>query len=193
VGPSSPSGIVVENSINVTFSGDSRVPCGRCGRPAQIINGTYDFVGDVVRMVRSADLSLAEVVDLQRAVKAARSGDDPEAFAAEHPNLAPVVQQIILQAPGRDWVTMLVMVLAIVIPYLQARAYHQDEVRARDAPHAQPVTTTSLTDEEIAKIAARLEQRLDHRVKPPVPATPRDAQRKKRPGKTYGKTKRRGR
>lgn len=76
-----PSGIALSNVINVTFRGNSTT-CPRCRSPASIIDGSFDFVGNVLR-VHSAPPETIEVIKiLQEALREAQSGKpDDEVLA----------------------------------------------------------------------------------------------------------------
>ena len=80
----------VSRATDITFAGIHTFPCPRCGRPAEVIPGTYDFVGDLVRRVRDADLSIDDLEAIRaRLTKARERGAtiDPAQFAAEHAQL----------------------------------------------------------------------------------------------------------
>jgi hypothetical protein len=151
-------GFHIENSTDVTFEG-SPTTCPRCGRQASIVSGTYDFVGGVVRMVRDANLTLADVNALRRAAAQAReTGQAPEEFVAANPAAAPIVNLIVQQRPGRDWLIVFLMVVTVVISYLQNAKYHaEDQQQQRSA--ATP-TTLVLTEGQVSKIAREVGTKL---------------------------------
>jgi hypothetical protein len=152
---------------------------------AKIVDGTYDFVGGIVRLARDADLTLADVARLRQAAKAARRAQQaPEDFAAANPELAPLVNLIVQQKPGRDWLVILLMVLAIVVPYL--RTAEQDQ---QQQPRTTTPTTLVLSDREIVAIERAVGARLEPKTTRPRP-TQRPAKRPKRPAKKYGRNKR---
>jgi hypothetical protein len=189
-------GIHIENSTDITFTG-AGITCPNCGRPADIVSGTYDFVGGVIRLVRDANLTLSQIEELRRAAKEARkTGQQPDAFVSAHPDLAPIVKLIIEQRPGRDWLVILLMVLAIVVPYLQNAKYH-----AEDRQQAAPPTPTTLvlTQGDLDAITRDVTATLRTSTAQKSPPAPRPKSqgskpaRKKRPGKQHGKNKRRHR
>jgi hypothetical protein len=64
-------GIVVENSTNVTF-GSLTVQCPSCGGPARVLDGTYDFVGNTIRLVDGPAYTRAQLTALMGLLKKAR-------------------------------------------------------------------------------------------------------------------------
>ncbi len=183
-------GIRVENSTNITFQGGSTT-CARCGGRARIVSGTYDFIGGVVRVVRDADLSIAQLNHLRQAAsQARRTGQSPQEFVEANPEMAPVINLMLQQPAGRDWLILLLAVLAIVIPFVQAAEYHaEDEAReARTNP-----TTLVINEREINALASRIAVQVEKDTAHES-TTGKDVnaqKRPKRPGKTYGKNKRR--
>jgi hypothetical protein len=178
-------GIVAIESTGITFQGSS-VSCPACGGTAKIVDGTYDFVGGVVRLARDADLTLADINRLRIAAKRARqSKQAPDDFLAANPELAPIVNLIVQQKPGRDWLVILLMVLAIIVPYLRSA-----EQGAQQQAHAATPTTLVLTDGEIATIEKAVEAKIERKVSAMPRPTAKPKKREKRPGKKYGRNKR---
>jgi hypothetical protein len=155
----------------------------RCGAIANVISGTYDFIGDVVRMVRASDLTLDVLREAKAAAEAARaSAMSAEAFATANPRLAPIVNVIVEQKGNRDWLAIFIAVLTLM-PYLVPEP--------ADAPPTPP-TTRSLSDDDVERISGDVAQRLawtSSRQAPP--RRERGGARKKRPAKTHGRDKRR--
>jgi hypothetical protein len=176
------------DSTNVTFQ-DCVATCPRCGGTAAIVSGTYDLVGGVVRLVRDADLTLAQVRELGRAAAEARKGGQAaNDFVAENPRAAPIVNLIVQQAGGRDWLMILIAVLAIVIPYLQHAQFHADDRQER---RSSPPTTVDLSDEDVDTLAEKIGRKIQSTTsEPPPKRTPKPQARPKKRPKTYGKTKR---
>jgi hypothetical protein len=147
----------------------------------------------VVRLVRDAGLGLAEVNEIRRAANQARkTGQAPEEFIAANPAVAPIVNLIIQQGRGRDWFVMLLMVLAIIVPYLQNAEYHTEEERQRAA--LRPATTQVLSESALSAIERELGARVraeqaQHFGSPAIRQHTKTT-RKRRPPKRHGKTKR---
>jgi hypothetical protein len=162
---------------------------------AEVISGTYDFIGGVVRLVRDSNLSLSELHAIRRAAAAARdSRQTPDVFAAANPAAAPIINLLIQHGKGRDWLVVFLMVLTIVISYMQNAEYHtDDEHQATKPPPA--VTTQLLTTQDLTQI----EQRIEHRLAADTPAagsirrppTTSARQPKRKRPKHYGQSKRR--
>jgi hypothetical protein len=109
-------------------------------------------------------------------------------FAATNPAAAPIVNLLIQQGKGRDWLVVLLMVLTIVISYMQNAEYHaEDEHQA--AAHPPSITTQALNPSDITQLQQRIERRLEA---PQAPAVQhgRPAHLKRKQPKRYGKTKR---
>ncbi|MGN6867989.1 MAG: hypothetical protein ACTHMY_06250 [Solirubrobacteraceae bacterium] len=158
---------------------------------ADIVAGTYDFIGNVVRLVRDANLTLGEVNNLRRAAQQARqSGRSAEDFAAANPTIAPIVRVIVQQDHSGQALAILIAVLLAVVGYLQAATYHADEQRAQ--PARPPQTTIALSDRQVARIEqqviAKMETR-SHQAATVKTKPPTRSARKKRPPKEFGKNK----
>jgi hypothetical protein len=134
---------------------------------------------------------LAELNEIREAAnQAQRSEQTPEAFAAANPAVAPIINLIVQQKPDRDWLVILLMVLAIVIPYLQNAEDHRHAEREAHAPAVR--TTQQLVPQTLAAIERRIEQRLEHDRRGTAPRnTPRQAKRKKQKRYGHAKPKRR--
>jgi hypothetical protein len=184
-------GFHIANSTDVTFEGETAVTCPNCGQNAKVITGTYDFVDDLVHLVRDANLSHRDVIDLRRAAEQAReAGKAPEDFAAENPAVAPIINILIQQQrQGRDALVVFLMVLTILIPFLQSARYHGEDQHQQQA--APPPTTRMLRDHDAQRIANQLERKINPGLA--APEAKKAAARRKRPPKKYGKNKRRHR
>lgn len=171
--------------------------CPNCGRPANIVSGTYDFVDGVVRLVRDANLTLAQVNELRRAAaQARRTGQVAEEFISANPVAAPIVNLLVQQAPGRDWLIVLLMVLTIVVGVLQMgqnAEYHADDQRQRKAtPTPSTLTLTNRQLDQITqRVTAKLQMRRNRHHLGGAATRPQagNTARKKRPPKRYGQAK----
>lgn len=64
----------IENSSDITLQGN-RETCPRCGQLANIQDGTYDFVGNVISAIRAPGVMRADVLALQNIAKSVQSGE----------------------------------------------------------------------------------------------------------------------
>ncbi len=115
-------------------------------------------------------------------------------FAAANPAAAPIINLLIQQGKGRDWLVVLLMVLTIVISYMQNAEYHEDDERqATKLPPA--VTTQILTTRDLTQIEQRIEHRLMSEARAATsvrrPQTSSTRQPKRKQPKRYGRSKRR--
>ena len=182
-----PNFFVGVKATDVTFQGGSW-PCPECGAQASIVSGTYDIdIDGIVRLVRDADLTLAEIARLRSLVREARkSGQTSEDFAAANPELAQIVNLIIQQAPGRDWLMILITVLTLVFTSLQSAHYHAEDEQRQARP-----TTLVLSDGQIRAIGEAVKAEIEPGIAGKRPRPPRKVRKRpKRPGKTYGQNKR---
>jgi hypothetical protein len=187
-----------------------------------IVSGTYDFVGGMVRLVRDADLSLSRIRELSRQVIPGASAQD---FAEANPDVAAIVQAIAEAAAARghggQWVRDFLLVLSIVMAVyfgmkqvdlaseqvdLGRRQVEQTEQQQPDDSSGVPASTGALTDEDIARLVVAVQQTMSVRetqdTPPPVSrrsvggqssAQGPQPKRRKRPGKTFGRDKKRPR
>jgi len=180
-------GFHIEESTGISFQG-STVKCPRCGKPATINSGTYDFVGGIVRVVRDANLSLSDLNAIRAAAAhARRTGQTPEAFATAHPAAAPIVNLIVQQRALTQWLAILVAVLGIVINHLENAERQAQGPQAHARPPA--LTTKMLSREAMTSMERRIEHQVEQRFTGRLGGRSRPTTKRKQP-KQYGQAKR---
>jgi hypothetical protein len=191
-GQGHPRGIVIENSTDITLGGGT-VPCPRCGRPADIVPGTYDFVGDVIRLVRSADLSAEQVAALAAVLTEAQDrGEvpDPADVTQAHPEFAAIIQALTEATKDQkrrdNWVQALVVLLTILASYLISEREMQQAERQHQESQRQASTRT-LSDEDAERLGAEFARKFKSVIGSTPPQT--KSKQRRRPPKTYGKNK----
>ena len=181
--------INASNSTGVTISNVGGAKCPRCKvGTGWIRDGTYDFTGEAITAFRAIDpAALSNVRDVLREAKADRitPAQAADQIIVSAPELETLVRQMQGWRDAKWWIMALLAVLAVVVPLLtQDDGLSVEDQRAlergiRDAivqtggPAPQPKPPPGVTI----------------RKPPPPPARVRA----KRPGKTYGKAKRRKR
>lgn len=162
----------------------SRTRCPNCGGVADIIDGTYEFVDDVLVKIRDVGLTLDELKILSAAAEAVRTGEQTsDEFAAAHPEVAPIIQLITVHVGQRDWPLFFLSLLAAVIIMFGQMELQKEGVLAPTPP----ATTQALTDDDLDAISERVKSECAPPSKPPRSKTP--AAKRKRPPKTHGKHK----
>jgi hypothetical protein len=113
------SGIVAENSHNISFVGSTAGPCPNCGGTGEIPDGVYDFVGDTVRVVASSGYSHAQLQKIATLLIQARAAGMPAADVAtaledEAPELAVIAKRLLVPKTPADLVAWLTLLLLVV-------------------------------------------------------------------------------
>jgi hypothetical protein len=178
-----PSGIVAENSRDISFTGCTAGPCPNCGGTGEVPDGVYDFVGDTIRVVASTGYSRQQLERLAALVVQAREARTPAAdvvatLEREAPELAGLAKRLLVPKTPADlaaWLTLLLMVLQMFI------ARPASEVSEKDVERL-----TERAVERAIKPPARAPQQADRgqtpEVKrpPPPPRKQREARKRQR-------------
>lgn len=67
-----PSGIVVENSLNVTFSNISVESCPSCGHTGHVSDGVFNFIGNTIELLSGPQRTIFELENLAKILKKAK-------------------------------------------------------------------------------------------------------------------------
>jgi hypothetical protein len=107
--------IQASNALGITFS-NITVPCSNCGGPAKTVDGTFDFVGNAMRVHPGAPQRTIEILKvLQSALREAEGGASDEkvidTIARASPVLASAIQRKTKQG-GFILITLLLALLA---------------------------------------------------------------------------------
>jgi hypothetical protein len=91
-----------------------------------MVSGTYSLVSGLLRMVRDTDVTVEQLRRLRDAAEAARQRDTPalEDLLADEPSLIPFVNEVARHFPGQPLLLMLLVVLGVLLPYMEAAAHH---------------------------------------------------------------------
>ncbi len=100
-GTAFPSGIFIENSTNITMTGNRSGPCPRCGGMGRVPDGRYDATKDSIHIMATSATSIESLRRLEAILRGVnRPGVTGQAVAAaiktqapEFSALAPIVQR----------------------------------------------------------------------------------------------------
>jgi hypothetical protein len=155
-------------------------------------DGTYEFLGDAIRVLAAPAHSRA---DLKRLLvltqKAQEQHADPDEVTAtianEFPDLAPTIN-VFVQSGGEKARWALALLVAVLTMLLQAAPLVNDQGATSD-------DVERMTERVVSALRAHpvRDPRTTDRGRGAPAGRPKTAQRKKRPGKTYGQNKRRKR
>jgi hypothetical protein len=67
-----PSGIVVENSLNITFNNISVGPCPSCGQRGHVSDGVFNFIGNTIELLSGPERTIIELENLAKILKNAK-------------------------------------------------------------------------------------------------------------------------
>jgi hypothetical protein len=180
---------LIGGDVRVTFENTGFGPCPGCGGMGRVLDGSYEFIGDTIKVLGAPAWSHEKLTWLEERIRAAQAGaestDDVIEDITEHaPELAELFRSLLKK--GWTGLQVLVAILAVVT-YLQSR----------EDP---PATSTQI--EHVDQVLERLEhqplassQQSPHHPKAASKprARPVDRARKRRPAKTYGRNKKRRR
>jgi hypothetical protein len=121
-----PSGIFVENSRDITFTGCTAGPCPRCGGTGEIPDGVYDFVGEAMRVIAAPRYSRERLVRIAAILAQARQSGAPAAqivaaLEDEAPELSDLARRLLVPRTPAELAGFLVVLLMVVQIYLMAK------------------------------------------------------------------------
>ncbi len=68
-----PSGIVTENAINITLSGNKSGPCPKCGGMGHIPDGTFNFINNTIEILQAPERTISELTQLEQILRQTKS------------------------------------------------------------------------------------------------------------------------
>ena len=90
-----PSGIVADNSTNVSISNCTAGPCPKCGGLGHIPDGVYNFIGDSIELLSGPQRSLNELKKLAYILETAKKREtNPQALKNEIKRSVPELSSI---------------------------------------------------------------------------------------------------
>ena len=131
--------IAIEGNVQGLTLQGNRETCPRCGAWAELPDGTFDVIGDAIRVLSASDLTRERLLRLQAILQAANEGriseeEAEEAVAAESPEIATLLQRL---RPKMGRALILFVSSAISILAAQALAEHRDHAATpADVQHA---------------------------------------------------------
>lgn len=171
----------------------SQKPCPKCGAQTIQLNDAKPLPIQIITAVRDADLTDDELLDLADAVREAPSDTTPRELGERVPSASKIIS--IASRGGEHWIELLALVLATIAFYVShtdaqqahrdaqqaselahqdAQQAHQDAERARqddgqnERQNAREATrkTSSLSDEDVRRIALQIEAELERHSTP---------------------------
>lgn len=89
------SGIAVENSRNITLSGNRSGPCPRCGGMGSVIDGVFNVAGDVIEILSAPQRTIESLQKLSEVLKqAAEDKNTPEELSKNINEIVPEFSNI---------------------------------------------------------------------------------------------------
>jgi hypothetical protein len=111
-----------ENSTDITFE-DIGVRCRRCGKEANGIDGTFDFVENAIRVKQAPPKTIEILKALQGAIAAARAGADQEAIVDELQRQSPEFAGLARQAIRKGGLASLIAILLYLLTSCSANVH----------------------------------------------------------------------
>lgn len=117
------SGIFVENSSNISFSGNRSGPCPNCGGMGHVPDGVFNFIGNTIEILSAPERTVYELLSLAKILKEARDkGDSKEQVTARIEKELPALSILarLLPTNKSELYGFLGVVLAAVALYTQS-------------------------------------------------------------------------
>ena len=154
------SGFFVENSTNISFSGNRSGPCPRCGGMGHVPDGVFNFIGDTIQILSAPERTVSELLGLSRILREARArGEDKEQVTAriekEFPSLSVLAN--LLPANKNELYGFLGVVIAAVALYAQSA----------DKPPSQTVVNVTQIVQQITNEQPRNQSLVQSPIVPP--------------------------
>lgn len=67
------SGIFVENSTNISFSGNLAGPCPSCGGMGHVPDGVFNFIGNTIEILSAPERTIADLTRLAQILREAKA------------------------------------------------------------------------------------------------------------------------
>jgi SEC-C motif len=117
------SGFFIENSTNVSFSGNKSGPCPRCGGMGSVPDGVFNFIGNTIEILSAPGRMVSDLLGLAKILREARDkGENKEQVVAriekELPSLSVLTR--LLPTNKSELYGFLGVVIAAVALYTQS-------------------------------------------------------------------------
>ncbi len=110
-----PSGMAVANSRDMTFQGNTAGPCPKCGGMGKVIDGTFDFVGNSVKVKKAPQTTIDVLNILQNAMELARSGSSQEEVISKISEASPDLGEKATTIYSRGGLPMLILFIFFLL------------------------------------------------------------------------------
>ena len=145
------SGIQIENSANISFSGCTAGPCPKCGGNGNVPDGIYSFFDQTIHILSAKERTREEFAKLAALLKAAKQRNtSANELAAEIEQKVPSLSMLgVLLPKDRNetlqYISLLLAIISIVIalkPSAPSITVNQviEQVVVASAAEARPVT-----------------------------------------------------
>ena len=159
---------------------NSRSSCPRCGRASPIPNGSYDFIGNIVRAFRAPGVTQSEILALRDIAQATKDGKLSGAEAAEQAaELNSLFATLLEWANGNA--AALGLLIGIITLLISIYSIHDSDMSS-DQAHSdaqQQIQATQSETQVLQKIYEALQQQ--HAPAPSPATTTQPKQMKPRP------------
>ena len=70
------SGIIVENSTNISFAGNRSGPCPNCGGMGHVPDGVFNFIGNTIEILSAPERTISELTRLAQILREAKANSE---------------------------------------------------------------------------------------------------------------------
>src|SRR4030065_663226 len=70
------SGVFVENSTNISFTGNRAGPCPKCGGMGHIPDGVFNFIGNTIEILSAPERTISELMRLVQILREAKANSE---------------------------------------------------------------------------------------------------------------------
>lgn len=111
--------LVGAKGSNISLGGAKIGPCPSCGGIGRVPEGTYDLIGDTLRVVKAAAFEKTEldaVIEILEKRAQGRLTDEEvlEQVEADAPTLTPTVKDYLAKSDPASWLALLIAVLTLI-------------------------------------------------------------------------------
>jgi hypothetical protein len=125
-GTAFPSGIFIENSSNVTLSGNTAGPCPKCGGIGNVPDGLFNFVGETIEVLSAPIRTYDELARLNLIVRQARAHNQSPQFVIsriedEIPSLSNLIKWPQNRSELYAFLALIIALLTLILPFMQSQ------------------------------------------------------------------------
>ncbi|MHA6250738.1 SEC-C metal-binding domain-containing protein [Oceanobacillus sp. CAU 1775] len=128
------SGIFIENSTNVSLSGNKSGPCPNCGGWGHVPDGVFNFIGNAIEILSAPERTIQDLKKLSVILQAAKNNNSSyqeieKSLEKETPALSELLpkNREEVRKDLKFWITSILIILQILLPLIQENKQTPDK------------------------------------------------------------------